>query len=429
VSGEGTAWLAGLRNFESDRRVTKSPLADTEMLLEKLSDPHRAYKVIHVAGTNGKGSVVAFLEALLLDAGFRVGAYTSPHLCDLTERIRVNQEAISWDALDQELTVLQQLCRAFSLSAPTHFEALTVAALSWFASEGIEIAIVEVGLGGMEDATNVVQADVAVITSIASDHLEQLGPTLADVTRHKLGIVKDSSVVVLGTVPQEVEGEVLELLKERESYLWGRDIEVEERLTGVGGQIVKMTTPKGKKVVGLSRMGQSAAQAAVLAATAAEVLTARAVSEERLGRASQACLLPGRFEVVGYHPVLLVDTAHNLAALRLLAETVLEVFGADMRWKVVLGFTHNRNPVELWGGLADLDVTEVAGVDVGVPVSGMRAAVEASGVAFVERDLSWVSPESLADWAGREEDAGVIVTGSHLLVSRLICQGGEEPAR
>ncbi len=427
MSGDGTAWLGGLRDFERDRSVTRSSLADTQNLLEKLSDPQRAYKVIQVAGTNGKGSTVAFIEALLVDAGFRVGVYTSPHLCDLTERIRVNQEAISWDALDEELAVLHHLCTAFGLADPTHFEALTVAALSWFANEGVEIAVIEVGLGGLEDATNVVEADIAVITSIAKDHLAQLGPTLSDVARHKLGIVKQHSVVVLGPVPESVQHVLSTLVVGHETHLWERDFRVEERLAGVGGQIVKMHTPLGEKVVSLSRMGGPAAQAAAIASTAVEVLTQTAVSEERLGRASQACVLPGRFEVLGSSPLIVADVAHNAAALKSLAETLIEVFGGDRVWRVVLGFTHSRDAKELWDAFGRLRISEVAAIDVGVSLAAIEAAVSSAGIAFTGHDLSWVTTSSLTQWTQQIEDSGVLVTGSHALVAKLVCERGEEP--
>jgi len=172
-------------------------------LLDNLGNPHERVPIIHVAGTNGKGSVCAYLSSVLTEAGYRTGRYTSPHLVDWPERICLNEQQISHDELCQlVLTVQAAIC--FDDEYPTLFEVITAAAWLYFAQQTIDVAVVEVGLGGRLDATNVI-ADplVTVITSISREHWQQLGPTVADIAGEKAGILKPGCPVVVGTLPSD----------------------------------------------------------------------------------------------------------------------------------------------------------------------------------------------------------------------------------
>ena len=197
--GQALAWLDGHVNFESEMPSRRAlPTLDRmRELMGVLGDPQEAFPSVHLTGTNGKGSTAAMVTALLGARGLTAGTYTSPNLSRVNERIARNGEPIDDEAL---LDVLQTLARVEPLLAepPTRFELLTAAALLWFADEAVDVGVIEVGLGGRWDSTNVVDGDVAVITNISYDHTEVLGPTLEDIAGDKAGIFKAGSRVVIG---------------------------------------------------------------------------------------------------------------------------------------------------------------------------------------------------------------------------------------
>lgn len=173
-----------------------------QKLLASLGNPHHHVPIIHVAGTNGKGSVCAYLSSVLTEAGYRVGRYTSPHLVDWTERICLNEELIAPQTLQQLLLQVKNAIDPEEI--PTQFEVITAAAWLYFAQSRVDIAVIEVGLGGRLDATNVcLRPLVSIITSISREHWQQLGPTLADIAREKAGIIKQNCPAVVGRLPAE----------------------------------------------------------------------------------------------------------------------------------------------------------------------------------------------------------------------------------
>jgi len=175
------------------------------LLLEKLGNPQQKVPIIHVAGTNGKGSVCAYLSSILTAAGYRVGRYTSPHLVNWTERICVNEIPITEEKLISLLEIIQQQIPENEADIPTQFEVITAAAWLYFAKEKVDIAVIEVGLGGRLDATNVVSNPlVSVITSLSMEHWQILGPTLRDIAKEKAGILKPYRPAVIGVLPPEV---------------------------------------------------------------------------------------------------------------------------------------------------------------------------------------------------------------------------------
>ena len=174
-------------------------------LLANLGNPHHQVPIIHVAGTNGKGSVCAYLSSILTEAGYRTGRYTSPHLVDWTERICLNEQPISSEQLCQVLLQVQAAIDPEEES-PTQFEVITAAAWLYFAQQQVDVAVIEVGLGGRLDSTNVCsQPLVTIITSISLDHVETLGPTIADIAREKAGILKSGCPAVIGPLPPDAE--------------------------------------------------------------------------------------------------------------------------------------------------------------------------------------------------------------------------------
>ena len=182
-----------------------------QQLLANLGNPHHQVPVIHVGGTNGKGSVCAYLSAILTEAGYRVGRYTSPHLVDWCERICLNEQPITPEDLQPLLVQVQNAIQPAQPS-PTQFEVITAATWLYFAQKQVDVAVVEVGLGGRLDATNVCDRPlVSIITSISWEHWQRLGPTLADIALEKAGILKQGCPAVVGQLPQEAKAVVEKL--------------------------------------------------------------------------------------------------------------------------------------------------------------------------------------------------------------------------
>ena len=204
-SSDALAWLdshvnlesGGGRPADSAARVSAPTLGRITRLLDLLGSPQRDLSAVHVTGTNGKTSVTRMCDALLDTLGLRMGSYTSPHLERVNERMAVGGEPISDGTLDELLATIRQAEEQMD-ARPSYFEIITAAALRWFADEAVDAAVVEVGLGGTWDATNLVDGSVAVVTNVSVDHVEYLGPTLEQIAAEKAGIVKPGATLVLG---------------------------------------------------------------------------------------------------------------------------------------------------------------------------------------------------------------------------------------
>lgn len=217
-------YLYALKN-----RGSKFGIDRMQRLVAELGHPERRFPVIHVAGTNGKGSVCAMLEALYRSNGYRTGLYTSPHLVHLGERVQVDREMLSEEGIGRYLEQLRPAAEALDAEDPelhpTFFEFMTAMAFCRFAAEAVDIALIETGLGGRLDATNVVDPELSIITSISFDHMEQLGDTLAKIAGEKAGIIKPGKPVLMGCLPEEAEAVIRAVAAERGSPCY----EVRER--------------------------------------------------------------------------------------------------------------------------------------------------------------------------------------------------------
>jgi dihydrofolate synthase/folylpolyglutamate synthase len=323
--------------------------------LGRLGDPHRAVPVIHVAGTNGKGSVAHTTAALLTAAGLRVGTYTSPHLQRINERIRVDGEEISTPALDELLRTLDGLREEFSRTDPdapgeplTYFEMMTAVAFTHFARVGVDVAVVEVGLGGRLDATNVVSPVVTAITSVGLDHTAQLGDDLASIAAEKGGIVKAGVPVIVGPLaPPALQvirglaadvGAPLQIAGEHHRITLDHD----GCLTFQAGEVVW-------RGMGLGLLGDHQADNAGVAIDLARTFLARRfpdaelrpnLSEQVVRGALQGLHVPGRLEWLG--PDLLVDCAHNPDGAAGLA-TFLAGLPRDRPRTLLLGVSEDKD--------------------------------------------------------------------------------------
>ncbi len=285
---------------------------------ELLGDPQRAYRVVHLAGTNGKTSTARMVDSLLRALDLRTGRFTSPHLEKMSERIVIDGEPLSDEAFVRAFNDVAPYTHLVDAEQPyplSFFESIVGMAYAAFADAPIDVAVIEVGMGGGWDATNVADADVAVITPIGLDHEQYLGSDLAGIAAEKAGIIKPGSVAVLAEQPPVVS-EVLERRVAElgvPAYREGIDFGVSSRVPAVGGQVVALRGLHGEyDEVFLPLYGAHQAQnaASALAATDA-LLSDRERDPELIRNAFAAVASPGRLEVIRHHPTIVLDAAHN----------------------------------------------------------------------------------------------------------------------
>jgi len=316
------AYLADLERFG-----IKLGLDNMRALLRGLGDPHEAYPLIHVAGTNGKGSVAAMLAAILTRSGRRIGLYTSPHLVRVEERIRINGRPVSEGDFRLRIAVIrakiQELRAARILDvSPTYFEVLTAAALLHFREKRVDGAVLEVGMGGRFDATNVVRPLVSIITTVSRDHMEYLGNTLAKIAFEKAGIIKPGVPVVSGVAPGPALAVIRRRAEEEKAPLievFGRGASFESRFRG-GGRFLYRA---GGNVFRLapSLTGEHQGRNAAVAAAAARVLDKvwSPVGIREIEEGIRDTRWEGRLERAGTRPRVFLDGAHNEAGAEAVA--------------------------------------------------------------------------------------------------------------
>lgn len=360
---EALAWLDGHIDFESTQpsRRALPTLERMRVLAGLLGDPERAFPSVHLTGTNGKGSTAAMTSSLLAAMGLSVGTYTSPNLTQVNERLVRNGAPID-DGSFTELLGSLALVEPMMPERPTRFELLTAAALAWFAAEAVDAAVIEVGLGGTWDATNVVDAEVAVVTNISYDHTEVLGPTLEGIARDKAGIVKPGSRVVIGETDPGLVRIIRQVADEAGAgEIWVRGVEFDctANRTAVGGRLVDLRTPGatyGELLVPLHGPHQGVNAACAVAA--AEAFFGAGLDPDVVQDALAAVSVPGRLEVVGRQPLCIVDGAHNVAGMEALAAALAEGFSVEGSRVAVVGMLGGRDPSAMLAALgpAELDV-------------------------------------------------------------------------
>lgn len=310
-------------------------LRRTAWLLEAFGHPERAIPVIHVAGTKGKGSTAAFLTSILRASGRRVGLYTSPHLHTFRERIQLEGEPISEEQFASLTAEIAPFNARLASEMPdwgeaTAFEVATVLALLAFARAGVDVAVVEVGLGGRLDATNVVEPEVSVITSISYDHTRILGETLAEIAAEKGGIIKPGRPVVSATQQPEAAETLRRIAVERGCELLMGD--VDWQATGTSTSF-DLRGPWGDyRELSSALVGRHQVENAATSAAACWVLDRGgfAIPETAIRTGLATVSWPGRFELLRTDPTIIVDGAHNVDSAQRLAETLAEEYGGHL---------------------------------------------------------------------------------------------------
>lgn len=315
------------------------------MLCDLLADPQLTAPVIHVAGTNGKTSVCRIIETILRTSGLRTGLMTSPALRDLTERLAVDGEPLSADRFVEIYRQLEPYVdmvdeRSVARGGPpmTMFEVVTAMGYAAFADAPVDVSVVEAGMGGRWDATNVNQAQVSVITPIGMDHMDYLGDTLAQIAGEKAGIIKPGSTVVLAAQQPEALAVLMQAADDAGAHvlLPGVDYELVARGLAVGGQAVTIrVADRVFEEMFLSLHGRHQADNAAVALAAVYALLGRLPDDETVAEALGSVHSPGRLEVIGRHPLTLADAAHNPHGMHATAVAVAESFNFDKLVAVV----------------------------------------------------------------------------------------------
>ena len=298
-------------------------------LMGVLGDPQDSVPAIHITGTNGKGSTARIASALLGACGLAAGSYTSPHIDRVNDRITVANEPLDDESFAQaisEIAVFEPMVTDRFGERPNYFEVMAAAAYNWFASTA-HVNVIEVGMGGRWDATNVVDAAVAVITNVGADHLEIIGPTLADVASEKAGIIAPGATVVCGETAPDLVDIVAGVTAEVGAELWRRGIDwdVAQRRTAIGGQLITVFTPFGEHSDHfLPLHGAHQSVNAATAICAVEAFFGRSLDHDVVAAALSDVTLPARFEIVGSRPTVVIDGAHNPVGAASLRDTLAE---------------------------------------------------------------------------------------------------------
>ncbi|MET0920728.1 MAG: Mur ligase family protein, partial [Acidimicrobiia bacterium] len=301
---DARAWLDTHMNLErmvgvpagSTRRMAPQPLSRMASLVELLGSPQLQYPAIHVTGTNGKTTVARMITALLVADGLSVGTDTSPYLERFNERMSWNGEPIPDHELDRILVHIATLEELLG-DRPSYFEIIHGAALEWFADVAVDVAVIEVGLGGLWDATNVVDGQIAVVTNVELDHVEYLGNSRESIAREKAGIVKPGAVLVLGETDPDLVP-IFEGPGPEATILRDRDFWVGSNRIAVGGRVIELVTPYDKsRDVFLPLHGAHQADNAAIALAAAEAFLGRALDDSVVSEAFASVTSPGRLEV------------------------------------------------------------------------------------------------------------------------------------
>ncbi len=354
---ETIAYLYSLADYEKTRIERYTPetfdLSRVERLLAAMGNPHTRFPAVHIAGTKGKGSTAAMSEACLRAAGYHTGFYTSPHMHTFRERIQMNRQKIA----RQKVVALVEEVRPLIERTPgvTYFEAITAIGFLYFARAGVDVAVVEVGLGGRLDATNVLTPEVSVITSLSLEHTYLLGNTLAAIAYEKAGIIKPGIPAV--SAPQRAEAiKVLETVsREREAPLTeiGRDWDYDPGPADLDGQVftARRISGGGSELDGeywIPLLGRHQLENATSAIAALYIMRQRGfrIPVEAVHEGLHNVRWPGRLEILSREPLVVADGAHNPYSAQVLRKALEEWF-PDQRWVLIFGASADKDIAEI----------------------------------------------------------------------------------
>lgn len=387
-------------------------------LVEVLGNPQHAYPVIHITGTNGKGSVVRMVTELLRATGLSVGTYTSPHLERLNERLAWDGQPIDDQDLADAIATVATI-EPLAEVTPSYFEILTAAAFAWFADLAVDVAVVEVGLLGRFDATNVADGQVAVLTNVGKDHTDGSPGWRAKIAEEKVGIVKPGSTFVLGETAEDLRS-VFAAAPADEFVLRHRDFDADVNRVALGGRLVDLRAP-GIDVedVFVPLHGAHQGDNAAIALAAAQAFFGQPLDGDLVCDAFSEVKAPGRFEVVRREPTVVLDCAHNVDGALAATQTLAEEFTLAGTVILVVGLLEGRDPVDMLDALGAADAGLVVACAPpsprAIPAPKVAAAAESLGAVTesapsvteaVRRALAVSGPEDLVLVAGSQYVVG-----------------------
>lgn len=360
---ENNQWIANYR--------TDQPHFGLERMVELLAlrgNPHLKLKVLHIGGTNGKGSTIAFLKKMLEKLGLRVGVFSSPYLIHYTDQISINGESISEARLEALMADYQSLLEGeavANLQGTTEFEIITALAYDYFASEQVDVAIMEVGMGGLFDSTNVCQPILTGITTIGLDHVALLGDTLEAIAEQKAGIIKQGMPLVTGRIAPEALAVIDRIAEGKDAprLAYGTDYQVRHQESVVTGEIFDYTSAVRQGRFQTSLLGlyqiENAGMAIALLDTFCQEDGRELASNDFLGQALEETSWPGRLEIVSRDPLMILDGAHNPHAIKALLVTLQERF-ADYHKEILFTCIKTKaleDMLDLLGAMPDTELT------------------------------------------------------------------------
>jgi dihydrofolate synthase / folylpolyglutamate synthase len=407
-------------------------LEATRKAVELLGDPHRAYPIVHVTGTNGKTSTSRMIESILRAYGLRTGLLTSPHLVRVNERIMIDGTPISnrdfaanWDDISPYLAIIDADLQSNDDEPLSFFEALTVLAFASFAEAPIDVAVVEVGMGGEWDSTNVADGQVAVFTPIALDHTQRLGSTIEQIARTKSGIIKPVANVVSARQQPEARAvlEAASELTESTFAIEGEGFSLESTTVAVGGQVITVRGLAGVyKDLFLPLFGDHQGQNAAVAIAAVESFLGGGSPQlvgDVLAEGLATATSPGRLQLIATEPTVIVDAAHNPHGAAAVAASIGEYFTFD-EIAVVVGILHDKDAagiIDALSPIADLFFVTQSGSDRAIDAVELEALVAQRARGEVHgSDTLLDALDQARAWAADGASRAVLVTGSITLV-------------
>ncbi|MDS5075836.1 folylpolyglutamate synthase/dihydrofolate synthase family protein [Streptococcus pneumoniae] len=420
---ENNQWIAHYR--------TDQPHFGLERMVELLAlrgNPHLKLKVLHIGGTNGKGSTIAFLKKMLEKLGLRVGVFSSPYLIHYTDQISINGESISEARLEALMADYQSLLEGeavANLQGTTEFEIITALAYDYFASEQVDVAIMEVGMGGLLDSTNVCQPILTGITTIGLDHVALLGDTLEAIAEQKAGIIKQGMPLVTGRIAPEALTVIDRIAEGKDAprLAYGTDYQVRHQESVVTGEVFDYTSAVRQGRFQTSLLGlyqiENAGMAIALLDTFCQEDGRELASNDFLGQALEETSWPGRLEIVSRDPLMILDGAHNPHAIKALLVTLQERF-ADYHKEILFTCIKTKaleDMLDLLGAMPDTELTLTHFADSrATDESVLKEAAKARNLSY--QDWHDFLEQNLTD--KKEEKQTVrIVTGSLYFLSQV----------
>ncbi|VPQ79533.1 dihydrofolate synthetase [Streptococcus pneumoniae] len=420
---ENNQWIANYR--------TDQPHFGLERMVELLAlrgNPHLKLKVIHIGGTNGKGSTITFLKNMLEKLGLRVGVFSSPYLIHYTDQISINGESIPEARLEALMADYQSLLEgeaAANLQGTTEFEIITALAYDYFASEQVDVAIMEVGMGGLLDSTNVCQPILTGITTIGLDHVALLGDTLEAIAEQKAGIIKQGMPLVTGRIAPEALAVIDRIAEGKDAprLAYGTDYQVRHQESVVTGEVFDYTSAVRQGRFQTSLLGlyqiENAGMAIALLDTFCQEDGRELASNDFLGQALEETSWPGRLEIVSRDPLMILDGAHNPHAIKALLVTLQERF-ADYHKEILFTCIKTKalgDMLDLLGAMPDTELTLTHFADSrATDESVLKEAAKSRNLSY--QDWHDFLEQNLTD--KKEEKQTVrIVTGSLYFLSQV----------